>query len=401
MRLETRFRDGRLLVRVYPDTCTIDTFESTLSESEVRNLQAYWQGIWRAAGVEADERTAWRGLVASHGSGRAAWAIGEYVPANAADRPQKARPEDVVLVLARDGAALPEEDDVEAYWLAVWAADGDLAAEGAALQALRDAVGAARADELVAAHRPFNLGDRGGAGATASVAWVAVAGGRRDEGRLLDAGAARARAPGPVRARRARPGRAGRRARRARPVAAVRRPRPGRPRGRGAARRRRRPRRPRRAALAHRLRPRGRVGHGVLGRADARAGRGGLRPHPRDRRAPQRRGAGGTRARRGAAARPRPQPQRPRPDRRRARRRTTPSATARATRARTTRTRPSTRCTRPAPRTGPTGSGSRRRWASTPRSWPASRAPVAWTRPRPGRCRPCCGPRRSATSWRR
>ncbi len=141
-----------------------------------------------------------------------------------------------------------------------------------------------------------------------------VAGGRRDEGRLLDAGAAGARAPGPVRARRARRGRAGRRARRARPVTPLRRPRPGRPRGRGAARRRRRPRRARRAALAHRLRPRGRVGHGVLRRADAGAGCGGLRPDPRDRRVPQRRGAGGARARRGAPARPRPQPQRPRPD---------------------------------------------------------------------------------------
>ena len=53
VRLETRFKTDlpkpQLWVRVYPDDCSIDTFEETLSENEITNARLYWAGIWAAA----------------------------------------------------------------------------------------------------------------------------------------------------------------------------------------------------------------------------------------------------------------------------------------------------------------------------------------------------------------
>jgi hypothetical protein len=165
LRLETRFKaigDGtQLWVRVFPDTCLIDTFEPTLSEVELAGARAYWREIWRAGGVEADERAAWRGLVASHGSGRAAWIVDQYRPANEAEAPVKVAETDVILVVSVE-APLPaaERTAVATYWRAHWRADGAAAGEQAALTALVADVGAARAAALVELTRPFNLDDR-------------------------------------------------------------------------------------------------------------------------------------------------------------------------------------------------------------------------------------------------
>jgi hypothetical protein len=98
VRLETRFRDAdgsrpRLLVRIYPDTCAIDTFEALPSETELRNAREYWEATWAAGGVEEEERAAWNALVAAHGSGRAAYVARQLRPLNEAERPRKgARP---------------------------------------------------------------------------------------------------------------------------------------------------------------------------------------------------------------------------------------------------------------------------------------------------------------------
>ena len=169
VRVETRFAqraggDGereQLWVRIYPDDCWIDTFEPTLSATELANAQRYWRGIWRAGGIEADERAAWRGLVAAHGSGRAGWIVDNYAPSNPADRPVKAAATDVVLVVAtQTPLSAAETAAVDAYWQAVWLADGNAAKLAAARTALDGAVGAARAAQLVADYAPYNLADR-------------------------------------------------------------------------------------------------------------------------------------------------------------------------------------------------------------------------------------------------
>jgi hypothetical protein len=169
VRLETRFKtitmrdrtQQQLWVRVYPDVCTIDTFEATLSEVEVQNARLYWTGIWQAGGIEGQERAAWRGLVASHGSGRAAWIIANYQPLNAVDKPAKAHDSDVILVVpAETGLTPAEQSAAAAFWQAIWLADGEKTKEDAARTTLEAIVGTARATEIATQYQPVNLSEK-------------------------------------------------------------------------------------------------------------------------------------------------------------------------------------------------------------------------------------------------
>ena len=148
----------QLLVRIYPDDCSIDTFEPLFSQSELTNVKAYWMNFWRAGGVENDQRGAWASLVAAQGSGRAGWLVDNFQPTNAA--PTKANPTDEILVIptttplsAADSAA------ISTYWQSVWLADGDAGKIAAANAALTAAVGAAHAADLISDYAPFNLTD--------------------------------------------------------------------------------------------------------------------------------------------------------------------------------------------------------------------------------------------------
>ncbi len=168
VRIETRFVHSgtdeesghELLVRVYPDDCSIDTFEETLSDTEVANAKLYWQRIWRAGGVEDEERAAWRALVAAHGSGRAAYIVKTYEPVNLTERPVKASPGEEILVIATQ-TSLPaaEASALETYWQAIWRAGEDAAEQQAATAALTAALGASRAQALSSEYAPFNLTD--------------------------------------------------------------------------------------------------------------------------------------------------------------------------------------------------------------------------------------------------
>ena len=171
VRLETRFasvpsRDGdgqqpQLWVRIYPDDCSIDTFEAMLSATELQNAQRYWRGIWRAGGVEADERAAWASLVSAHGSGRAGYIADTYLPLNPADKPVKAKPSDVILTISMQTTLnAAQAAALGLYWQAIWRADDILGQQQAARAALDAAVGTATAAQLIAEHVPFNLGDR-------------------------------------------------------------------------------------------------------------------------------------------------------------------------------------------------------------------------------------------------
>ncbi|HMA17109.1 MAG TPA: hypothetical protein VKS03_01590, partial [Thermoanaerobaculia bacterium] len=187
VRLETRFKDvetaggtsrRQLWVRVYPDDCSIDTFESRLSETEVLNAQLYWTGIWESGGIPDQERGAWRGLVAGHGSGRARWIIQQYQPLNLFEKPAKGLPTDVILTIPTN--AQLTEDEVAAaktFWRAAWLANGDLEARVEASHALVAAVGESRAADIVEHYVPANV-DKGPAApltradVTVSVAFV-------------------------------------------------------------------------------------------------------------------------------------------------------------------------------------------------------------------------------------
>jgi hypothetical protein len=159
VRLETRFHvpstvnvranvagvaaSPQLWIRVYPDDCQIDSFEELLTKTELDNAREFWANMWRAGGVEAQERGAWRSLVAGSGSGRAAYVISQYAP-NVAEKPVKIDPQDVVLVIIPGIDVTPfEQANTFTYYMAVWKADGNKVDEATALAALRLAVGGA------------------------------------------------------------------------------------------------------------------------------------------------------------------------------------------------------------------------------------------------------------------
>ncbi len=110
LRLETRFKkleEGtftkhQLWVRIFPDDCFIDTFEPVLSETEVENARSYWTEIWKAGGNDDQKRGAWRALVSSHGSGRAAWIVRNYKPLNILEKHKRG-----------NEPVFPDSDDVE------------------------------------------------------------------------------------------------------------------------------------------------------------------------------------------------------------------------------------------------------------------------------------------------
>ena len=76
VRLETRFKkvagsQYQLWVRIFPDNCSIDTFEETLSEGELKNVRNYWITLWKAGqseepAIQAHIRNlrkgAWKGI---------------------------------------------------------------------------------------------------------------------------------------------------------------------------------------------------------------------------------------------------------------------------------------------------------------------------------------------------
>jgi hypothetical protein len=175
VRIETRFRTvsagnfrevnaptkHQLWVRIYPDDCSIDTFEPMMSQSELTNVKNYWMNMWRAGNVEDGERGAWRNLVSAHGSGRAGWLVDNFQPTNLAALPHKTDATDEILVIPTATAlSAAEATATSSYWQSIWLADGDAVKQKAANTALEAAVGAARAADLIANYAPFNLADK-------------------------------------------------------------------------------------------------------------------------------------------------------------------------------------------------------------------------------------------------
>ncbi|MFI6676865.1 hypothetical protein [Kribbella sp. NPDC050470] len=174
VRVETRFKQDELWVRVFPDDCWVDGFDPELSETELTNVRRYWTGIWQAGGIEDQERGAWTVLVEAHGSGRAGWIVDTYQPANLPGKPVKVRAEDVVLTVAVE-SALADADAVADYWRELWLADRAAAESAAVEAALEAAVGAARADEIRAGFVPANFTAAVAGGLTKADVAVSVA----------------------------------------------------------------------------------------------------------------------------------------------------------------------------------------------------------------------------------
>ncbi len=185
LRLETRFKavtrpgttipQQQLWIRVFPDDIAIDTFESILSEDELRNVKVYWLAMWKAADVETEQRGAWRSLLASHGSGRAYWLTQTYLPLNQSAQPTHKDPTEVLLVIGTETPITGiEATTVKDFWEALWRAAGDVVAQQQAQQKLVDDLGEARAKEIIKQYAPFNLADLPPAGTNHTTAAVTI-----------------------------------------------------------------------------------------------------------------------------------------------------------------------------------------------------------------------------------
>ena len=169
VRLETRFKTVRsdntdvnqLWVRIYPDDCMIDSFESVLSEVEVISAQKYWHGIWQAAENENNQRASWRALVATYGSGRSRYIIEQYIPINNTDQPTAAIEKDFFLTIGVE--ELPTENEqnvIKAFWVSYWSAYTDKALKDEAYQTLEGELGIDMAATVLETMKPHNLDDQ-------------------------------------------------------------------------------------------------------------------------------------------------------------------------------------------------------------------------------------------------
>lgn len=162
LRLEVRFKiinnQHQLWLRVYPDDCNIQHKEIILSTSELKNVQQFWVELWKAGGVEAAERGAWTSLVNSHGSGRAAFLITEYKPAE--NPPVKVNETDQFLIITADKVLSDSEfTAASTYWIDYWIANKDVAKIQTAQNNLIAAVGATLAGEITKDFIPDNITD--------------------------------------------------------------------------------------------------------------------------------------------------------------------------------------------------------------------------------------------------
>jgi hypothetical protein len=110
VRLETRFQNKDLLIRIYPDDVHMDTHEPELTAEEITRGQRFWTQVWHA-GTGADgpprEKRAWAMLADSAGAERAAWIARSLEPRNSA---AAASADDAPLPTAPDFPAPPQRE---------------------------------------------------------------------------------------------------------------------------------------------------------------------------------------------------------------------------------------------------------------------------------------------------
>lgn len=155
------YNPPELWVRVYPDDCLIDSFEPLPSETEIASARRYWLSMWKARGIDAQQRDAWRSFVASHGSGRAAWLEATYRPLNIQAKSKNEDLNALVLVIPTETPLTDREaEHLREFWKAVWLADGKRANIDEARNNLRTAIDSDdRMRRLIDRYKPVNLSE--------------------------------------------------------------------------------------------------------------------------------------------------------------------------------------------------------------------------------------------------
>ncbi|MEM1327693.1 MAG: hypothetical protein AAGI23_17150 [Bacteroidota bacterium] len=175
VRLETRFKkitngatvQHQLWVRIFPDECSIDTFEDIPSEAEIKLMKDYWSILWAAGQsdeehlqsyIEQKKKAAWKVLAGNLQAGRAYWLTTVFSPNNVADLPtRQSKTETILTILTEE---MPSEAEaIKTYWQSVWEAKNDAVKAETAFQILANSagVGEEHAREIITQYRPINL----------------------------------------------------------------------------------------------------------------------------------------------------------------------------------------------------------------------------------------------------
>ena len=173
-RLETRFKTVRdrdsareikqLWVRVYPDTCMVDSFDPQLSAQELRNAARFWAEYY-AAGEMVDEnnpdpktldmqKAAWAFIARVEGAGRAAWITqaNEAKPLPGSIFPKRTSEKTVILTIAtEDQSILTDTAAIFTFFKNLWLAGKD----EAKINTVKTSV--PNADDLIEKFLPVNF----------------------------------------------------------------------------------------------------------------------------------------------------------------------------------------------------------------------------------------------------
>ena len=175
-RMETRFKTvvnrdtgremAQLWVRIYPDTCMVDSFDPQLSAQEVRNAARFWAEYY-AAGQLVDEanpdpntlalqKAAWAFLVNLEGAGRAAWIAQaeEAKPLAGSIFPLRDSDKTLILTIAtEDASILSNQTAIFSFFSELWKAGADEEKKAAVKSGFPDA------DEVLKKFLPINFDD--------------------------------------------------------------------------------------------------------------------------------------------------------------------------------------------------------------------------------------------------
>ena len=178
VRLETRFKkiptstggvQHQLWVRIFPDECSIDTFDDTLSQAELIKVKKYWTNLWKAGKatneevgpfIQNKEKGAWRELMGVFNAGRSYWITKKYHPEKPDDIPKRNSESDVLLIIPTEQLSedVPQ-DAIKNYWKAIFLSNGNAQEDSATFTELMNETGADEesAIKLIKRYRPENI----------------------------------------------------------------------------------------------------------------------------------------------------------------------------------------------------------------------------------------------------
>lgn len=172
LRMETRFKtvndQPQLWVRVYPDECSVDSFEPLLSRKEVNNAARFWAEYY-SAGKPADpanpgdkvidrQKAAWALLVKAHGDGRAAWITRQLLPEPTSTFPIRG-PKTIILAIVSDNWNAAQQAVIVDLFKKLWFANKNDQLTRQIKNDFNAANPGMNADTIIDLYEPVNFSD--------------------------------------------------------------------------------------------------------------------------------------------------------------------------------------------------------------------------------------------------